>query len=92
MQMAPSDIFQRWADAAEETAQGLGMGFQAFFCDGSDEAWLETAASLVTQEMVLAEGVDLTNLDTVAGPSYSDRRWMPTSDWMGSEITVLTRI
>ena len=31
MQMASSDIFQMWSDAAEETAEGLGMEFQAFF-------------------------------------------------------------
>lgn len=43
MQMASSDIFQMWSDAAEETAEGLGMEFQAFFCDGSDEKWQETA-------------------------------------------------
>ena len=43
MQMASSDIFQMWSDAAEETAEGLGMEFQAFFCDGSDEKWRETA-------------------------------------------------
>jgi len=43
MQMASSDIFQMWSDAAEETAEGLGMEFRAFFCDGSDEKWRETA-------------------------------------------------
>lgn len=43
MQMASSDIFQMWSDAAEETAEGLGMEYQAFFCDGSDEKWQETA-------------------------------------------------
>lgn len=41
MQMAESDIFQMWADAAEQTAEGLGMEFTAFFCDGSDEQWRE---------------------------------------------------
>ena len=44
--------------------------------------WLELPASLVTQEMVLAGDVDVTNLETVAGTSYSDRSWMPTADWM----------
>ena len=43
MQMASSDIFDMWADAAQETAEGLGMEFQAFFCDGSDEKWKDTA-------------------------------------------------
>ncbi len=43
MQMASSDIFDMWADAAEKTAEGLGMEFQAFFCDGSDEKWQDTA-------------------------------------------------
>ena len=42
MQMASSDIFQMWADAAQETAESLGMEFQAFFCDGSDEVWQDT--------------------------------------------------
>ena len=42
MQMESSDIFRMWADAAEETAEGLGMEFRAFFCDGSDEKWQET--------------------------------------------------
>ena len=44
MQMASSDIFQMWADAAQETAEGLGMEFQAFFCNGSDEEWQDTAS------------------------------------------------
>ena len=44
MQMAPSDIFQMWADAAQETAEGLGMEFQAFFCNGSDAEWQDTAS------------------------------------------------
>lgn len=43
MQMASSDIFDMWADAAEKTAEGLGMEFQAFFCDGSDEKWQDIA-------------------------------------------------
>lgn len=43
MQMVSSDIFDMWADAAEKTAEGLGMEFQAFFCDGSDEKWQDTA-------------------------------------------------
>ena len=42
MQMASSDIFDMWADAAQETANALGMEFQAFFCDSSDEKWQDT--------------------------------------------------
>lgn len=42
MQMAPSDIFQMWSKAAEETAEGLGMEFNAFFCGGSDATWQDT--------------------------------------------------
>ena len=44
MQMAPSDIFELWADSAQETAEALGMDFDAFFCGGSDEKWQETIA------------------------------------------------
>lgn len=42
MQMAPSEIFEMWAESAAATAEGLGMEFDAFFCDGSDEAWRDT--------------------------------------------------
>ena len=42
MQMAPSDIFELWSAAAKETAEGLGMEYEAFFCGGSDEAWQDT--------------------------------------------------
>lgn len=31
MQMAPSDIFQMWSQSAEETAEKLGMEYDAFF-------------------------------------------------------------
>ena len=36
-----------------------------------------------TQDMV-SGGINVTNLDTVAGDSYTDRSWMPTTDWMAS--------
>ena len=52
MQMAPSDIFEMWAQSAQETATALGMEFQAFFCDGSDEQWQDTVAQCA------AEGYD----------------------------------
>lgn len=42
MQMASSDIFELWSAAAKETAEGLGMEYEAFFCDGSDETWQQT--------------------------------------------------
>ncbi len=42
MQMAPSEIFQMWSASAEETASRLGMEYDAFFCNGSDEKWMET--------------------------------------------------
>ena len=32
MQMAPSDIFQMWSESAQETAEALGMEYDAFFC------------------------------------------------------------
>ncbi len=44
MQMAPSDIFQMWCDSAQKTAEGLGMEFKAFFCDGSDTQWQKTVS------------------------------------------------
>ena len=42
MQMAPSDIFQMWSESAQETAEGLGMEYDAFFCGGSDAQWQDT--------------------------------------------------
>ncbi len=42
MQMAESDIFTMWREAAETTAESLGMQFDAFFCGGSDDKWKET--------------------------------------------------
>ena len=44
MQMAPSDIFQMWSDAAQKTAEALGMEFKAFFCGGSDAQWQDTVS------------------------------------------------
>lgn len=44
MQMAPSDIFQMWSQAAQETAEGLGMEYDAFFCGGSDAQWQDTVS------------------------------------------------
>lgn len=42
MQMAPSDIFQMWSQSAQETAEELGMEYDAFFCGGSDAQWQDT--------------------------------------------------
>lgn len=42
MQMAPSDIFQMWSESAQETAEALGMEYDAFFCGGSDAQWQDT--------------------------------------------------
>ena len=44
MQMAPSDIFQMWSESAKQTAEALGMEFQAFFCNGSDSNWQDTVS------------------------------------------------
>ena len=40
MQMAPSDIFQMWSESAQETAEELGMEYDAFFCGGADRITL----------------------------------------------------
>ncbi len=44
--------------------------------------WLELPTVVITQDMVSVGGIDVSNLDTVAGSSYSNRSWMPTTDWM----------
>ena len=49
---------------------------------GQASGWLELPVSLVTQDMVSEGDVDVTNLETVAGAAYSDRSWMPVTDWM----------
>lgn len=50
---------------------------------GQTASWLELPTTVVTQDMV-SGGINVTNLDTVAGDSYTDRSWMPTTDWMAS--------
>ena len=50
---------------------------------GEQASWLELPTTVVTQDMVSVGGINVTNLDTVAGDSYTDRSWMPTTDWMG---------
>lgn len=42
------------------------------------------ATTVVTQDMVSGGGINVMNLDTVAGEGYSDRSWMPTTDWMAA--------
>ena len=49
MQMASSEIFQLWSDAAAQTAQSLGMEYQAAFCGGSDQVWRDTITSYAQQ-------------------------------------------
>ena len=49
---------------------------------GEVSSWLELPATVVTQDMVSGGGIDINNLDTVAGQAYTDRSWMPTTDWM----------
>ena len=39
MYMAPSQIFELWADSFEKSAQKLGMSADTFFCNDSDEEW-----------------------------------------------------
>ncbi|MGM9958507.1 MAG: ABC transporter substrate-binding protein [Erysipelotrichaceae bacterium] len=45
-------------------------------------SWLELPTTVVTQQMVSKEGVNVTNLDEVAGSSYTNRDWMPSAEWM----------
>lgn len=52
MQMSPSDIFEMWSQSAEKTAEALGMEYEAFFCNGSDEKWQNTVSQCA------AEGYD----------------------------------
>ena len=52
MQMARSDIFEMWSQSARETAEGLGMEYDAFFCGGSDQQWRDTISRCA------AEGYD----------------------------------
>ena len=49
---------------------------------GEASGWLEIPAVVVTQDMVSGGGIDVDNLDTVAGSLYTDRSWMPTAPWM----------
>ena len=49
---------------------------------GAASDWLEIPTAVVTQDMVSGGGINVGNLDTVAGSSYSDKSWMPTTDWM----------
>ena len=51
---------------------------------GEASAWLELPVYVVTADMVAGGGIDVMNLDTVAGEAYRDRSWMPTSDWMSA--------
>ena len=43
---------KKWSASAEETANRLGMEYEAFFCNGSDEQWMETV------EQCAGEGYD----------------------------------
>ena len=51
---------------------------------GTASDWLELPTTVVTQDMVSGGGINVMNLDTVAGEGYSDRSWMPTTDWMAA--------
>lgn len=52
MQMSSSDIFQTWSQSAQKTAEALGMEYEAFFCEGSDDVWKDTVSKCA------AEGYD----------------------------------
>lgn len=49
---------------------------------GEATNWLEIPATAITQDMVSEGEITVSNLDTVADASYTDRSWMPTTDWM----------
>ena len=49
---------------------------------GEASDWLELPTNVVTQDMVAGGGINVTNLQTVAGDQYADRSYMPTTDWM----------
>lgn len=51
---------------------------------GEVSDWLELPTNVVSQDMVSGGGINVTNLDTVAGEKYSDRSYMPTTDWMAA--------
>ena len=54
-------------------------------------AWMEIPSSVITQEMVMSkDGVNIENLNEVAPASYSDRSWMPTTDWMDALLGPLS--
>ena len=54
---------------------------------GETSDWLELPTTVVTQDMVSGGGVDVTNLDQVAGEAYTDRSWMPAAPWMQELLT-----
>ncbi len=59
MHMAESEIFTLWSDAAKETAEELGMKYEAVFCNGSDEEWkkqIENYASKGFDGLLLSHG------------------------------------
>ena len=51
---------------------------------GEVSNWLELPPYIITQDMVMGGGINVTNLQTVAGQAYSDRSWMPTTDWLAA--------
>ena len=76
-------VWHIWMDMViAANAQGFSGIERILYVVNPKIELLELPASLVTQEMVSAGGIDVNNLDTVAGTAYSDRSWMPTSEWM----------
>lgn len=49
---------------------------------GKASDWLEIPGSLVTQDMVSGDEIDINNLADVADETYSDKSYMPSSEWM----------
>ena len=85
MQMAPSDIFQMWSEYAEKTAVGLGMEYQAFFCNGSDTTWQDAQFAELLLDYIcntlypdkVAAGEPVKVLKVWVGPNFNspfDRR------------------
>ena len=49
---------------------------------GEVSNWLEIPSTVITQDMVKGGDITVLNLAEVADDTYTNRSWMPTSDWL----------